>query len=526
MIYFTLYIFFQCSFLYNEILFVNYTKKKAMATTSLPSIKNLFHESWELFVKNIFNMFLLGLINVVVALSLGFVTGASVFMTGMLSVIKNPSMQSLENFLTPSVLVPLALIMVVSIFISLIIRYTFNAAFIFLLDKNKKEQKVFPLIKQGFPFALPLIGLGIVYSLISIGGFLFFLIPAILFGFFFMYALFEMVTEKKSIVESLRGSYTIVKSNFGEILIRQILFALVFMVLTIFIPNVVRKLDETTGTLLAFYSILINMLLTWYGVVYNFTLYKQAKKSTDFSQKNSLVWIVVLSVLGWLMLIPISMGISGLVHTPQFQEAFQEGLNNGFKEFNSESETEIQMEQENDPAVDAYLQESQEYFNQLRSLQVEPNSLQEIQEINEENLTLLRTATEEYPESAVLWYQLGNSLTWASKTGTLEEGLEAMQTAVEIEPDNDVYIAGVAIFQNRMGNYDKAVLTLQEALRIRETNGYTHDQLGDAYTQLKVYDSAREHYERAIELFTESNTQGRFDSVILALQKKKSALPR
>lgn len=501
-----------------------------MPEKTLPTIKSLFQEAWDLLIKNVFNMFLFALLGIVVSFGLFMVALVVLYFSGFnMSFFDSLSQGDLTVLTQPALIVALVSVIVVFTIISTVFQNAIYAGMTLLLDKNEKDQKILPLVKKGFRYVLPLIGLGLVYCFFMVGGFFFLILPAILFSFFFMFSFYELVTENKSILNSLRGSYQIVKSNFGEILIRILAFIFAYIALSVFIPNVIREIDETTGTILAFYSLIVNTLLGWYGLTYSLTLYKQAKKTTDFSQKSSLAWIVVMSILGWLILIPVSYGVKAAIHSDSFREGFQTGFNESFnknKEYNTYGEKNAVISTTDGIEVTAYLAESQDYFDQMKNLQTQPDAIEEIKAVNDKNIDLLLEATEKFPQNPKIWIALGNAYTWASNKGNLDDGLAAMQKAAELDPDNDIALGGIGLFYSRMGEFDKAIVEYQKALRIRETNATTHQQMGDAYAQLKIYDSAREHYDRAIELFEKSNSTGTFDSTILYIQKARASLPQ
>lgn len=70
------------------------------------------------------------------------------------------------------------------------------------------------------------------------------------------------------------------------------------------------------------------------------------------------------------------------------------------------------------------------------------------------------------------------------------------------------------------------MLHFQKTLRLTDKSGFANLSVARAYANLKIYDSAREHYQKAIEIFTSENQSGSYDSYILQARKELSNLPQ
>jgi len=121
---------------------------------------------------------------------------------------------------------------------------------------------------------------------------------------------------------------------------------------------------------------------------------------------------------------------------------------------------------------------------------------------------------------------LGDAYTWISNKGSLEEGLKAYKKAEELDQNNIIYINFVGDMLIRMGKYDEAILQFQKTLRIPNESGYANLSIAKAYKQFKIYNSAREHYQKAIEVFSRNNKDGQFDKEILEARKEIAQLPK
>lgn len=147
-------------------------------------------------------------------------------------------------------------------------------------------------------------------------------------------------------------------------------------------------------------------------------------------------------------------------------------------------------------------------------------------ELNNKNITELRQAIEIEPTNAVLWGALASAYTWSTTNGTIQDGIDAANKALEFDPDNTNTYTKLGNLLNRLQRYDEAVLALQKAIRIDDKNSMAHLWLARSYADLSVYETAKTEYKKAIDLLTEANTSGENDQLILMLQKESAALPK
>lgn len=155
-------------------------------------------------------------------------------------------------------------------------------------------------------------------------------------------------------------------------------------------------------------------------------------------------------------------------------------------------------------------------FKDIQAVQTDP---EKVKKINDENILELKKAAELDPQNAEIWYQLGNAYTWISSTGTLEDGLAAYKKTEELDPTNVIYINGVGDMLIQSGKYEEAVLQFQKTLRITDKSGYANLSIANAYAKLGIKDSAKEHYQKAIDIFTSNNSDGSYDEQILQARK-------
>ncbi len=180
-------------------------------------------------------------------------------------------------------------------------------------------------------------------------------------------------------------------------------------------------------------------------------------------------------------------------------------------------------EEEMKPEAKKHFDKSQELFKQMNEASNDPSK---VRTLNDENIAELKKALEIEPNNARLWSDLGSAYTWISNTGKLEDGLAAYGKAEELEPDNIFYVTSVGDMLSRLGKYQDAILQLQKALRMSDNYAYPEYLIGVSYKELKIYDQARTHLEKAIEIYTNANKDGQFDDKILLTQQQLSGVPK
>jgi tetratricopeptide (TPR) repeat protein len=168
------------------------------------------------------------------------------------------------------------------------------------------------------------------------------------------------------------------------------------------------------------------------------------------------------------------------------------------------------------PEAKIHYDKSMQLLKEMRAVQTDP---EKVKKLNDENIQELKKAAELDPKNAEIWYQLGNAYTWVSSTGTLEDGLHAYKKAEEIDPNNVIYINGVGDMLIQMGKYEEAILQFQKTLRLTDKSGFANLSVAHAYAKLGIKDSAKEHYQKAIDIFTSQNATGSYDEQILQARK-------
>lgn len=495
-------------------------------SSSFPSIKTLFSESWGALVKNVGNLFVLLIITFAFQIGLWIFLIASLFVLGagsnLFNAISQKNIALFTSSLNPGFWVAGGVVLTIFIVASIILGIVPQLASIFIVGQFPNEGSLGEGIKRGFKVIFPFMLTSFIVSFLTLGGFFFLIIPVLLFAFLFMFVNLEVILDGRKYLSAIKHSAFIVQKHFGEIFVRIVIYFLLYIIIAVFIPNVVRMIDPNTGAVLSFVYILINLLLSWFGLAYSVTLYKHARAGFESEKGKPLTWVWIIAILGWLLV-----GGLGFLFSKTIISSLTNEIQKGIESTLPKSTLKNIEVPKSNPNFDR----STELFKQIREISNQitaTNSnemMQKLKILNDENISELKLATEAEPNNAKYWYNLGSAYTWTSTKGTLDDGLLAYQNAEKIEPTNVTYINGVGDMLLRLGKYDQAILQFQKTLRISDRSGYAYYSLGQAYEALKVYDSAKESYQKAIDVFTSENSDGTYDNMILEAKKALSRIP-
>ncbi len=119
-----------------------------------------------------------------------------------------------------------------------------------------------------------------------------------------------------------------------------------------------------------------------------------------------------------------------------------------------------------------------------------------LQEWNKSD-SLYILALQKNPDNALILNNYSYSL--AQRDLELENALNMVTRALEIDPDNGAYLDTKGWILYKMGNYTGAREYIQKALDSREESAEVLEHMGDVYQKLEQPDKAREFWQRALE---------------------------
>ncbi len=494
-------------------------------TSSLPSIGALFSETWQTFTQSMLSLFILSVIGIAISIGLAAVAFLVLIFSGAGSFLLKNGLQGIAASLPNIPGSTMGILVVIAVVWGIIYSIVWSAMQItsILLVDSQGKIPLGSAFKKSLGLIIPLFLVSILTFILTFGAFFVLILPVILFSFLLVFVQFEVVLNNQRWLGAVSRSVFVVSHNFGAILIRLIIIVLIYLAVAIVIPSLLNNIGPEVQIFVGIISFLINLLLGWYMLAYEVTLYKQARIGLEQESGKGIIWIWVVSAVGWL----IAIGIFFL----SFKALSSGVLKDAFKNSDTSPGTSIQRSiDEMSPQAKVHYDRSKELFKQMREVQGSGKSdteiIAETKKLNDENIAEIKKAMETEPNNHKLWYQLGSAYSWISTMGSLEDGLAAFQKAEELDPNNVVYINGVGDVLIQMGKYEEAVLHFQKTLRLTDKSGLANLSVARAYANLKIYDSAREHYQKSIEILTSENKSGEYDIYLLQARKDLSGLPQ
>lgn len=303
------------------------------ANSSLPPIKELFAGSWDTFVDSILPLFILSAVMIGISLAFIVISGivllSIIGVSGLFQLFTRMGITALSLVSWPVYLL-LFLFLVAFIAGITIISSVGRIAPILIVSSRTGKMSMRDQVKTSISLIIPLFLTGFLVFLFTLGGVFAFVLPAIIFSFFFMFVNYEVILGGQKLLPALRRSVLIVSSHFGEILVRIVAYLLLYILIVVFIPNLITQIEPKSGILITGLSMVINTLMGWFGLCFSVTLYKQAKEGLDGKKGSNLVWMGVISVLGWIIFI-LSVFAASKILSSSVTRSFWDNLKNETK---------------------------------------------------------------------------------------------------------------------------------------------------------------------------------------------------
>lgn len=512
----------------------------------MPSIKELFVESCEAFKGSFGNVFILSLIGSVFGFMVMGVVFVSVAGMGFFSAITETMSsemeitQKMQNFFTSERLVQTGIMLGLLFLVATIWGSIVRIAVIAAVGKYKERISLGSALKIGLTTFVPVFIMTFIVSLIVMGSWFALIIPGILVGLYLQYVSYEMIIGGKKWWNAVRGSVQIMSQNFGEVLLRMIVLYLVagvvFYLPLYLIGMIAGNSIETATTealsvamIMSPIRFILTMILGYFSMAYSVTTYLHAKESTREDIAPSVAWMLIVSLLGWVIgVIVINSGmklgkefLSNDVVQKQIQEARNEVVE---KELTSETERIEAWKAKMDPQAKVLYEQSQEKFVVLKNVSKTAKNQTEIKKVNDENIKLIKRALEIDKNNAELWNTLGDSYTWLSTDGTLLMALEAYEKAEMLDGNIWNYAYGSANVLQMLGRHDEAIIKYQKVIRMEDNFGRAHIALGVSYKAVGIKDLAKEELQKGIDMLSKYNTDGSYDVEILNARKAIGSL--
>lgn len=188
-------------------------------------------------------------------------------------------------------------------------------ASVFILEnKNASLDYLFKKTKR---MLLPYLGISLVSGLLIFGSWMVFVIPGILVSLLFIFMTYIFVIEGKRGLAVLRRSYELVRAHFWEVLLRVLLIQAALYLGSYVFDSMAERSD-----VFGLVSFVFSVAGGWFAQSYMYLIYKNLKSRVPGKNSANLTWIVVVSVIGWLIFFGlIAALVNGALQIPDLQES-------------------------------------------------------------------------------------------------------------------------------------------------------------------------------------------------------------
>lgn len=264
--------------------------------SQLLSIKNWLINSWELFKISWVGITAIYILSTIALLVSTVIVGL-LFLPGLLSylpdIIKTqdfqPLFDNLINFI-PNVLIFFLIVAILNI-LNYFISNILIVSFIDSKDRNIKINYLQKFKSTLIPFIL----LSVLSFIIFTGSLFAFIIPFFIILIFTTFANYELIVENVKPIQAIRNSFRIVSQNFSDFMIRYAIIIVAYITIRIVVLQ--------AGDIGQLINNLISIIMTLFTYVINFVLYRQLRANTDMNKPQSLKWVWVATVIGWIGII-------------------------------------------------------------------------------------------------------------------------------------------------------------------------------------------------------------------------------
>lgn len=265
---------------------------------TLPPIGQLFRESWSTFTQSVLSLFVLSVVEIAIFIALAVIAVLIFILSGIGSALLKDGLSGImTNLSSGSTIITAAVIAVILGIIGTIIGSALQIGSILLVDSQGRIS-IGTAIKKSLGFIIPLFIVNILIFLLTFGSLFVLILPAILFYFLLIFTQFEVVLNNQRWTGAVKRSVTLVSKNFGAILVRVIILALIYLIYSI-LTSLLSKTGDDTALFVSIISIIINLLLGWFTLAYLITLYKQTNKGNE--DGKGIIWMYILALIGWII---------------------------------------------------------------------------------------------------------------------------------------------------------------------------------------------------------------------------------
>jgi hypothetical protein len=234
--------------------------------------QSLLTKSWQEYVAN-FSKFIMiyvyGLIGLIPIAIVSFLVTLVIF-TGVWSKVPFIAQMSLGFIF--------GLLIVFSIIFAIYYGIRVKAATLLLIKNNYSDTR--DNFKDSKKYVWGMLGVSLLMFVVVLAWGFVFLIPAIIFGVYYMFASYILVVENKRSFSSMERSYDLVHGFWWPVFGRMMLLALIGLIFFMILSWPLNFMEENSGPFML-YNIVTNviwMAISPYFVIYYYNIYKSLKE--------------------------------------------------------------------------------------------------------------------------------------------------------------------------------------------------------------------------------------------------------
>ncbi|MEK7611691.1 MAG: hypothetical protein AAB486_04975 [Patescibacteria group bacterium] len=215
----------------------------------LPPVKELFKQAWEALKAGIKPLFFLYLFVIVIYILAGLIIGAISLLLGFSAGVFSGGFNPGRLFDNPLLLILGFLILVTILLLAVLVGSLMPVGSVLVLDQPSSPSDLKDTLRRSFRLLVPLSFSLLLGGVLAFGGFFVFILPAIIFQFFFLFTTYEVVLGGRRYGAALRRSFYLVSTHYRSILLRLFIFWLPYFVVDVLLPNLLRRIEPRKGIL-------------------------------------------------------------------------------------------------------------------------------------------------------------------------------------------------------------------------------------------------------------------------------------
>lgn len=215
----------------------------------------------------------------------------------------------------------------------IVISFWAQIALIFAVKDREEKIGVIESLRRGWHKIIPFAWISILVGFITIGGYMLFIIPGIIFSIWFAFSTYVLISEDLRGMNALFRNKQLTAGYWWKVLWRFFVMGVVMLIpiVLVYMILIVGSLTIFAGpaTLaLSVISLIIPLLITPFVIVFGFLLYEDLKRQKakvvfEPPKKGTKIKFILIGILG-LLLIPVIFGSIVLVSLGGAKEKAQE----------------------------------------------------------------------------------------------------------------------------------------------------------------------------------------------------------